>query len=283
MDLPKTQRKATVSGNKSGGPGVSSAMIFRWSALAVCLAAAFAQPQTETKAPLKFEVASVKPSPPGPRDFAGIRPLAGGQTYVAQSVPLRLMIKLMYKITDDQIVGGPAWMADDRWDVDAKAEKPSNLDQLHEMFQNLLADRFGLKFHKEKRDLTALVMTVDKSGSKLKSSQGTDPYDIPIKGVGRGQIAGTRVPIPYFCWWIAQNMNIPVVDQTSLTGFYDFTFQLPLPPPPEAGAPPQRITPADLLPDFVAAMRDQLGLKLEHKKAPVEVFVIDSVEKPSAN
>lgn len=258
-------------------------MSIRWCALAVCLAAAFAQPQTENRAPLKFEVASIKPSPPGPRDFAGIRPLAGGQTYVAHSVPLRLMIKLMYKITDDQIVGGPSWMSDQLWDVDAKAEKASNLDQLHEMFRNLLADRFQLQFHKEKRELTALVMTVDKSGSKLKTSEGTDPYDIPIKGAGRGKIAGTRVPISYFCWYIAQNMNIPVVDQTGLTGFYDFTFQLPLPPPPAPGAPETRITPSDLLPDFIAALRDQLGLKLEHKKAPVEVFVIDRVDKPSEN
>jgi uncharacterized protein (TIGR03435 family) len=244
---------------------------------------AFAQSPSETKTPLTFDVISVKASAP---DANGgmIRP-TGSQRYVATNVPLRLMMKLMYRITDSQIVGAPAWMDNQRWDVEAKAEHPSNIDQLHEMFQTLLADRFQLKFHKERRELSALVLSVDKSGSKLKPSESQDWTDIPIKPAGPGKIVGTRVPIPYFCWFLSQQANIPVVDNTRLAGVYDFTLQLP-PPQPGAEGPGGRgaePAPQDRMADAFAALREQLGLKLESRKAPVEVFVIDHVERPAAN
>lgn len=248
-------------------------------AVGLCLSA---QPAAEHK-PLAFEITSVKPSKPDARS-RGIRPLPGGQSYRAEAVPLRLMIKLMYKITDSQIVGGPSWMDNDLWDVDAKAERPSNLDQLHEMFQTLLADRFQLRFHKDTRDLQAFVMTVDKSGSKLKASQSQNWTEIPIRGAGPGKIVGTRAPMPYLCWFIAQPLNVPVVDHTGLNGFYDFTLAIP-PPPPPAGAQPdgRDAAPQDRRGDVFAAIREQLGLKLESRKVPVEVFVIDHVEKPGEN
>jgi uncharacterized protein (TIGR03435 family) len=105
-------------------------------------------------------VASVKPADPAARG-GGIRPLPGGQTYIANGAPLKLMVRLMYKITDSQIQGGPDWMNTERYDVRAKAEKPSNIDQLHEMFQTLLADRFQLKFHHEMKTISAYALTVD--------------------------------------------------------------------------------------------------------------------------
>lgn len=240
-------------------------------ALALLLPGLAATQTTATK-PLAFEVASVKPSRPDARP-GGIRPLSGGQMYVASGVPLRLMIKLMYKITDSQIVGGPGWMDTQLWDVNAKAERPSNLDELHEMFQTLLADRFQLRFHREKKEITAFVLTVDKSGSKLTRSALQDPFDIPIKGAGPGKIVGTRVPMSYFCWFLSQPLNVPVIDQTGLDGFYDFTLEAP---PPSAEIALDRA-------DYFDAIRRQLGLKLESRKAPVEVFVIDRAERPGEN
>ena len=124
-----------------------------------------AQSQTQGKR-LAFEVASVKPSTPGGRG-GGIKPMPGGQTYIATNIPLRLMMMSVYRISDSQIVGEPSWMDSESWDVDAKAEHPSNLDQLHEMFQTLLADRFKLRFHRESKEIVAFVLSVDKSGSKL--------------------------------------------------------------------------------------------------------------------
>jgi uncharacterized protein (TIGR03435 family) len=238
---------------------------------------------------LAFEVTSVKPSQPGGTSFV-IRPMPGGQTYIANNVTLRQMITLMYKITDSQLVGGPAWMDTDRWDVNAKAEQPSNIDQLHEMFQSLFAERFKLRFHHETREAPAYVLSVDKSGSKLKLSDSQEPFDIPIKPGDRpGKSVGTRVPMSYLCWYLSQQLNVPVVDKTGLAGYYDFTLELAPPPPllqrqetlaPVPGPAPDR---PDLAGDFIAAIREQLGLKLESRKAPVDAFVIDHVERPTEN
>jgi uncharacterized protein (TIGR03435 family) len=237
-----------------------------------------AQAQADRR-PLAFEVASVKPSTPGGRG-GGIRPMPGGQTYIATNVPLRLMIKVMYRINDSQIVGGADWMDTDLWDVDAKAERPSSVDQLHEMFQTLFAERFKLRFHRERKELAAYILSVDKSGSRLKVSDSKEPFDVPIKpGVQPGKNVGTRVPMEYLCFFLAQLLNVPVVDQTGLDGFYDFTLELPAPAPSLTPGP----APAADGPDIFTALRQQLGLKLESRKAPVEVFVIDHVERPSNN
>jgi len=104
----------------------------------------------------------------------------------------------MYKITDSQIVGGPEWIGGERWDINAKAEHPSHLDQLHEMFRTLLSDRFKLRFHREIKELSGHVLTMDKSGSKLKLSEAKEPFEIPIKPAGPGKIAGAAVPMPFF-------------------------------------------------------------------------------------
>src|SRR5580658_8760416 len=98
---------------------------------------------------LKFDVASLKPSQAdGPGPF-GIRPAPGGRRYVASSVPLSLMIAVAYRLKGSQITGGPAWFNTDRFDMNAEAEKPSTVEELHAMLQNLLADRFKLQFHRE--------------------------------------------------------------------------------------------------------------------------------------
>jgi uncharacterized protein (TIGR03435 family) len=229
----------------------------------------------QDKPPLTFEVILVKKSAAGARP-GGI-PMPGGQTYRAQAMPVRLMMMLMYKITSSQIAGGPEWISSELYDVEAKAAQPSNIDQLHEMFQTLLADRFKLQFHKETREIRAYLLTADK-GSKLKVSDGQDPYDIPIKPDGPGRIVGTHVPMSYFSWFLAQRLNTPVVDKTGLDKLYDFTFEFSVPPEVPGGPP----TPPDFTAMF-AEMHRQLGLNLEQKKAPVEVFVIDRVERPAEN
>lgn len=90
---------------------------------------------------LTFEVARIKPTPAGAQGGA-IKPLPGGQTYEAPGIPLKLIMSLMYKIPMQNISGGPAWFENDRWDIDAKAAHTYNVDDLHVMFQNLLADEF---------------------------------------------------------------------------------------------------------------------------------------------
>jgi uncharacterized protein (TIGR03435 family) len=251
--------------------------------------------QEPKAAPLAFEVTSVKAAntPPAPGEFAGIRAMPGGQTYIAKFAAVKLMIKLMYKITDSQIVGGPDWINTDRFDVQAKAEKPSSLDDLHIMFQTLLADRFQLKFHRETRTLPAFILTVDKGGSKMTRNESAEPWDIPIKGAGAAPptpptFTGTRVDMEYLRWWLGQQLNNfqqvdrPVVDQTGLKGFYDF--KLTFAPDLSGRTGPNGEPPPSFDgPSLFQALKEQLGLKLESSKGPVEVFVIDHVEKPTAN
>lgn len=113
------------------------------------------------------------------------------------------MILLMCKITDSLLVGGPDWMNAERFDIRAKAERPSSVDELHEMFRTLLADRFKLTFRRETRTLPAFVLSVDKSGSRMKPNESPDPFEIPIKPASGGRppeplrFAGIRVPMSY--------------------------------------------------------------------------------------
>ena len=247
-------------------------------------------PAQDAPAPLAFDVASIKLSKRGGRG-GGIRPLQGGQTYVATNVPVRLIIRLMYRLADSQLVGGPEWLNTELYDIEGKTEmKGATSDQLHEMFQALLADRFKLKFHQETKEIVRFVLTVDKSGSRMKISEAPNNFDIPIQGAGRGKIVGQRVPIPHFCWFLSQGLNVPVVDKTGLDKNYDFTLEwspelqdaakagLAVP-----GNAPNELPAVSYGPTLFTALREQLGLKLEPQKAPVQVLVIDHAQKPTEN
>ncbi len=156
------------------------------------------------------------------------------------------------------------------------------------MYQNLLADRFHLKFHLETREANAYVLTLDKGGSRMKRNSQPQDYSFPITFSGNGIMHGVRVPMPYFCWTLGQILQgdqRPVVDPTDLTGltgFYDFTLTyLPLNVPQQA----QDTVPQETLdcPSLFDALKQQLGLRLTARKAPVQYFIIDHIERPTAN
>jgi uncharacterized protein (TIGR03435 family) len=242
------------------------------------------QLKTDTAKRLEFEVASVKPSKPG---AAGgiIKPLPGGQTYIATNAPVKLMIKLMFHLNDQQISGGPGWLENDLYDVEAKADGPHTIDELHVMFQNLLIDRFKLKFHKETRMLPAYELVVDKSGPKLTENTSPEHFDIPVNPAGFGKLDATHCSMSYFSWLLSQRLSRPVIDQTGLGRFYDFKLEYTPELPPGSAARPEAAAnlPPTNGPDIFTALREQLGLKLESHKGPVEVMVIDHVERPSEN
>ena len=240
--------------------------------------------KTDTPQRLEFEVASIKPSNPN-ADGGGIKPLPGGQSYIATNAPVKLMIKLMFHLNDRQISGGPGWIETDLYDVDAKADGPHTIDELHVMFQNLLIDRFKLQFHKEMRTLPAYELVVDRSGPKLTENHTPEHFDIPVRGTGFGKLEATHCSMSYFSWLLSQRLDRPVIDRTGLGRFYDFKLEWTPEPPPGLAARPEAAAnlPATNGPDIFTALREQLGLKLDSHKGPVEVMVIDHVEGPSAN
>ncbi len=167
----------------------------------------------------------------------------------------------------------------------AKAAHSYNLDDLHTMFQNLLADEFKIQFHKEAKEGPVYALVVDKSCSKMKLNESEQDFKIPLNGTPNGETIGTRVSMPHFCWWLSQVMareGRPVIDKTGLDKFYDFklSFAPELPPGVEsANLPPGLMD----RPTIFDALKEQLGLKLEAQKGPVDMYVIDRAEKPAGN
>jgi uncharacterized protein (TIGR03435 family) len=182
-------------------------------------------------------------------------------------------------------VGAPRWLQDDRYDVEAKADKKYSVDDLNTMYQNMLVDRFHLKFHIETKEANAYVLTTDRNGSRMKVSDQPQSYNLPINFSGLGVMHGVHVRMPYFCWMLGQLLQgdeRPVVDMTGLSGFYDFNLSyLPQNLSPEV----HDNLPQDALdrPSLFEALREQLGLKLTPQKGPVQYFVIDHVERPTEN
>jgi len=220
-------------------------------------------------------------------------PLPGGQSYEAKNAPVRLMIERVYHIIDNQISGGPGWMNTELYDIEAKAERPSSLDQLHEMFQDLLAERFKLQFHRETRQLPVYALTVDKNGPKprLKVNDSADEFSGRIGPNIVGPLSRlpgmtcVGIPMSALSWTLAMTVGRPVLDETGLKGYYDFKLEW-------TSASEQAsvvVKDGDVAPPSVEgptifrALPEQLGLKLDARKGPVEVFVIDHVERPTAN
>ena len=233
-----------------------------------------------------FEVATSKPSKPDtPGKYFRVR----GREFSTLNTSLSDLIKFAYGIHARQIVGGPASLESDKFDLLAKpdGEGQPNDQQWKTMVQKLLADRFQLRFHRDKKELSVYAIVVAKGGPKLTKSDG-DPNGLPgLFFRGLGVLPARNATMADFAGLMQSAvLDKPVVDQTGLTGRWDFTLKWT---PDEfqfggAGAklpPPAGNTEAP--PDLFTAMQQQLGLKLESTKALAEVFVVDHVEKPSEN
>jgi uncharacterized protein (TIGR03435 family) len=201
-----------------------------------------------------------------------------------QNIPVKLMISLMYKVPMSQIVGGPDWLNSENYDIEARTDRPYGIDDLHTMFQSLLADRLKLKFHKEIKEGPVYALMIDKSGLKMKADGKGQNLAIPIVPGAGNEFIGTRVPMQYLCWWLTQQLDDsrPVIDKTDLNDSYDFTlaFAPELPPDvPRENLP----TKSQDRPSIFDALKEQVGLKLVAQKGPVASFVIDHVDRPSEN
>ncbi len=255
----------------------------------ILLAFFFAVPAPTQQPPprLTFDVASIHLTRPGTVN-GFIKPLPGGIGYTSQNIPIKLILSLMYRIPMRQISGGPDWLTEDRYDIEARADHPYPADDLREMFRNLLADRFNLKFHKDIKQGNVYALSVDKYGLKMKPNESPENFDIPITFGTDGTSIGRRVPIPYLCWFLGgrlQHDERPVIDATGLDRpgrFYDFTLSYAPDLPPDV---PRDSLPPGLLdrPSLFDALKQQLGLTLTPQKGPVEYFVIDHIDRPSEN
>jgi uncharacterized protein (TIGR03435 family) len=234
----------------------------------------------------EFEVATIKPSNP---DTQGRGFRVRGREFSTINTTLSSLLTFAYGLHPKQIVGAPAWVDTDKFDITAQPDQPGrpNDKQWKAMLQKLLTERFQLTFHHDKKELSVYALEVAKSGSKLVKSQG-DPNGLPSMFFrGLGNLPAANATMQDFAGLLQSAvLDRPVVDQTGLTGRFDFTLNwtpdesqfvgmgIKVPPPSDK---------PDAPPGLFTAVQEQLGLKLEATKAPVDVIVIDKVEKPSAN
>jgi bla regulator protein blaR1 len=251
-------------------------------------AALRAQSQTAT-----FEVASIKPSAPaGGGMQIGVSP---GGTFNAKNVTLKVLIEQAYDVRDFQIAGGPGWVDTEVYDIIAKGDGtgPSEDDmrkmtdtqrdlfkeQLVVKIRALLADRFLLKVHRETKELPVYALAIAKNGTKIQSAADEDVTRTSLTtrrgDGGKTEVTGTRVPVASLVKTLSSQVGRPVLDQTGLAGNYNFKFSFA----PDLGQP---ATETDG-PSIFTALQEQLGLRLEAQKGPVEVLVIDSAQKASEN
>jgi len=256
-----------------------------------------------------FDSASVKPNKSGDGRVA-LRGQPGG-VFTAINMTTVGLIQFAYRVQPFQIVGGPDWIKTDRFDVNAKAgaNVPPGQGQL--MMQALLADRFKLAVHKDSREapVYALVMARNggKPGPQLKVSECAPPTPGPqapqaapqngpgpcgTARIGFGAFLGQGVPMAQILTFLSNLTNRTVIDRTGLTGTFDVDLKWApdsalgtgpfggLPPAPPGAAPPPQ--PSDA-PELFTAIQEQLGLKLESQRGPVDVLVIDRVEQPTAD
>lgn len=249
----------------------------------VLLLATIGVPAQTHSSRLTFDVAAIHPTQPG-SDRGIIKPLPGGNGYMVENMTVKMMMSTVYRVPMRQITGGPDWFSTATFSVEAKSEGTFDLEQLHTMFQNLLADRFGLRFHIKTKEGEIYALVLDKSGPKMKPDGNVSDLNIPIVRQTPSKWVGTKVSMQYLCLFITQQLRYdprPIVDKTGLNQVYDFTLEFA----PEL---PPGLTKEDLLPELqnmptiTEAVR-QLGLRLEPQKGPMAEYVIDQVQKPSEN
>ena len=264
----------------------------RWSAssslAAVLFLAAAAVGQSQPALPSTFAVASIKPTAANDDSFA-YRGLPGGEL-IATGVTLKLLIMEAYGVRAFQVSGGPGWSSTERWDIQAKPDGVQgrlSSAQHGVMVRALLEDRFQLKVHRETKEMPVYALVIGKNGVKLTANADPSthggraaPGAWNLKNVTAADLAAQ----------LSRQLSRTVIDRTGLSDRYDvkleWTPERGEGGPEALGLPPALNTappPASTGPSIFTALQEQLGLKLESTKGPVEIVVIDRAEKPSAN
>ncbi len=283
----------------------------RWIGLAiglVCLPASIvirSEPQSTALLP-RFEVATVKVRKPDGHFMGGsCHGIDSNYPPAAAAVPALgrctlVMVNLSYLIgvayapavpsaSPQKITGGPAWLESQFWDIEAKADDPSSTtrEQLTQMLQALLADRFKLQFHREQKETQGYWLVVSKGGLKIKeadpksedtaSGMSARPIGDPERvGFAGSELTFRKSPLSQLAMALSGPAGMEVLDKTGLAGLYSFTF---LEPRRQLAAIGDDLA----SPTIFTALTEQLGLNLQPNKVPVEFIVIDHVEMPVEN
>jgi uncharacterized protein (TIGR03435 family) len=232
-------------------------------------------------APVSFEVASVKRAPPHEgRGFNSSMKLDPGRL-TCTNVSLKKLIINVYEVKDYQI-SGPDWIDSELFDIAATMPRDTTGDEVLRMVKTLLAERFHLAMHHESRELPVYGLVVGKNGSKLKEVE----FGHGNTSTRPGKLTAQKVPLANLANILSRQLDRPVIDMTGLQGFYDFELEWT---PEESAAMPKAgeggaAVDSAVGPSLVVALQQQLGLKLETRKAPVDILVIDHADRaPSEN
>jgi uncharacterized protein (TIGR03435 family) len=244
------------------------------------LATCFCVGQTTLVSPA-FAVASVKPNRLDSRGFMGPIPGRGGFTgFKATNARLIVLVELAYNIVDRQLSGLPSWGQSEGFDIDAKAENPTTHEQINLMLQALLAERFKLKVRRETKEEAVYALVVEKDDPKLlpHPDDGTAPQVKP--GDKPGEVVFQNIPVARLVRLLSEQTGRTVVNKTGLAGNYDFKLEWTS----DLTKGPRDDNPLDASGTSIfAAVRKQLGLKLESQRGQSDYVVIEYVERPSAN
>ena len=250
-------------------------------------------PAAETGTPV-YDVVSVKPNKTGE---GGTRVNQTLERYAATNATLKMLLRYAYRLTlEDQISGLPGWAESAHYDIEGKVDaddvarlkslpKEESDAQRRLMMQRMLAERFQLKMHREQKEMPIYVLAIAKSGQRLKTADPNDTYAQGIKGpdgighagtmaVRDGKIVAQGVPISNLVNILAQQLHRQVLAQTGIQGNFDFTLHWARDDVPADG---------EDAPSLFTALQEQLGLKLDATKGPVDTIVVDHVEPPTEN
>lgn len=225
-----------------------------------------------------WDVATVRPSDPTDNGHQHIR--FRGQHVMLLDHSVEEILLIGYGVQKVQIVGEPGWAKTERWNVDGipNVEGQPSLRQLQGLMQKILTERFGLKLHREQREMPVYALTVAKGGPKM-TPNASDPNGWMDQqnsmGNGRDVENLKNTSMSDLALILQFHVDRPVVDQTGLKGRYDFKLQWT--------TDDAQTTQPDAPPELFTAIQEQIGLKLGPVKAPADVLVIDHIERPGAN
>lgn len=234
-----------------------------WTALCLIAAVTPAWPQAQ------FEAASIRPSQPGMTARDARHNFRGGR-FEASATTVGDILDMLNGHKLFRVVGGPDWMRTDRYDIEANAARPLDDAERQEAVMALLRERFHLESHRERRDVPGMALRAPRTARGLKQATGEEHYSI---GNDRGDVVFTAVPMSTVTNYLSQVWAAPVVDETELNGAFDFRL-----PTSEVEQRPQ-MTWRDRVREAVEA----IGFRVENRRIPLEVTVVERCERPSPN